>query len=162
MKTDLKANPLTTTLLLALILAFPSAAQAEDAKPAVLDPAIDACAQCKMSVKDSGYAAQVIAGDGRVYKFDDIGCLLTYLSANPSVKAAARYVQDSSTHAWVALEKAYYVVTKEVPTPMSYGIHAFASKAAAASFAQARKDGAKVVALADLKIEDAPDSDMKM
>ena len=160
MKTELKMRYLATALLLGLILAFPVEARAEGAKPAPLDPAIDACAQCKMSVKDSGYAAEVIAADGRVYKFDDIGCLLNYLSANPSVKAAARYVQDSSTHAWVALEKAYYVVSKEVPTPMSYGIHAFASKAAASSFAKARKEAAKVVALADLKVESAPSSDM--
>ena len=72
------------------------------------------------------------------------------------------YVQDLNTHAWVALEKAYYVVSKEVPTPMGYGIHAFASKAAASSFAKARKEAAKVVTLADLKVESAPDSDMKM
>lgn len=162
MKTEIKARPLATALLLALIFGYPSLALAEDVKPAPIDPAIDACAQCKMSIKDSGYAAEVIATDGRVYKFDDIGCLLTYLAANPSVKPAARFVQDSSTHAWLPLARANYVVSKEVPTPMGYGIHAFGSKDAAVSFAKARKDGAKVVALADIKIESDPDSDKKM
>ena len=83
MKTELKMRYLATALLLGLILAFPVEARADGAKPTPLDPAIDACAQCKMSVKDSGYAAEVIVADGRIYKFDDIGCLLNYLSANP-------------------------------------------------------------------------------
>jgi copper chaperone NosL len=125
-----------------------------------LDPAIDACAQCKMSNKDSGYAAQAIAADGRVYWFDDIGCLFAFQSAEGSVKIAARYVQDAQFHKWLALEKAFFVQSKEVATPMGYGIHAFASKAAATSFAKARKDGAKVVGVGDLVVVPAPE--MKM
>jgi copper chaperone NosL len=134
--------------------AVPAAGEAAKAAPppVVLDPAIDACAECKMSVKDSGYAAQVIAKDGRVYKFDDLGCLLAYLKANPSVEAAARYVQDSGTKTWLGLEAAWYVVAKEVETPMGYGIHAFASKGAAEAFAAARKAGTKVVRLPELDV----------
>jgi hypothetical protein len=95
MKAENKGRPLTTAFLLALVLAHPSLALAEDAKPA-------------------------------------------------------------------PLESAYFVVAKEVPTPMGYGIHAFGSKDAAVSFAKAGRDGAKVVALVDIKIESAPDSDVKM
>jgi copper chaperone NosL len=150
--------------LIALLLAIPGPSPAETAKasplPSPLDAAIDACAECKMSVKDSGYAAQAIADDGRVYKFDDLGCLFAFLSADTSIVPAARYVQDANSRSWIALEKAYYVVSKEVPTPMGYGIHAFASKGAAEAFAKARKDKAKVVALGDLSIP--TDSEMKM
>jgi copper chaperone NosL len=142
-------------------LALASVAAAGNAPPPVaLDPAIDACAECKMSVKDSGYSAEVIAADGRVYKFDDLGCLLAYLKANPSLKAAARYVQDSGSKAWLGLEAAYYVVAKEVETPMGYGIHAFATKGAAEAFAAARKAGTKVLRLSELDIGAEADGGM--
>jgi len=152
-------------MLGALALASVAGAAAENAPPpAALDPAIDACAKCKMSVKDSGYAAQVIAAEGRVYKFDDLGCLLAYLKANPALKPAARYVQDAGTKAWLSLEAAYYVVAKEVETPMGYGVHAFATKGAAEAFAAARKAGTKVVRLSELDVGDKAEADggMKM
>jgi len=137
-----------------------AAGQAMATPPATLDPAIDACAQCQMSVKDSGFAAQAIADDGRVYWFDDVGCLFAYLAGDTSIKIAARYVQDEQTRKWQALEKAFFVQSKEVATPMGYGIHAFASKAAAAGFAKSRRDGAKVLALGDLAV--SPAGGMKM
>ena len=152
----MKTKTAAGAVVLALALMAPGFAQGQGSPkipaPAALDPAIDACAQCKMSVKDSGYAAQAIAEDGRVYWFDDIGCLLNCLSANPSIKAAARYVQDAKKRVWLPLESASYVVSKDAPTPMGYGIHAFASEEAAALFAKSLKGSPKVVALGDLKV----------
>ena len=158
----MRSRTVVPAFLLSLLLAFSGAAgaQAKAPPPAALDPAIDACAQCRMSVKDSGYAAQAIADDGRVYWFDDVGCLLAFLSAESSLKIAARYVQDAESRSWVALEKAFFVRSKEVATPMGYGIHAFALKAEVESFAKARKDGAKAVALGDLVV--VPAAGMKM
>lgn len=131
--------------------------------PVPLDPAIDVCAKCGMSVKDSGYAAELIADNGKVYKFDDLGCLLAYQKNNPGVAAAARYVQDAGSHAWVALEQAFYVLSKDVDTPMGYGIRAFSQKADAQKFASARKDKPKVVGFADLpEPSDSESGSMKM
>ena len=131
--------------------------------PVPLDPAIDICAKCGMSVKDLGYTAELIADNGKVYKFDDLGCLLAYQKDNPSVVAAARYVQDAGSHVWVALESAFYVVSKDLATPMGYGIHAFAKKADAQEFASVRKDKPKVVGLADLpEPSDSESGSMKM
>jgi copper chaperone NosL len=151
----MNSREIAPTFLLILLLAIPGLAGAETKvpPPVAIDPAIDACTQCKMSIKDSGYASELIAKDGRVYKFDDIGCYFEFSADNPSIKAAARYVQDAKTHDWVAFEKAYFVVSKEVSTPMGSGIHAFASKDAAAAFAKARKDGPKIQVFGDLKVE---------
>jgi len=38
----------------------------------------EACAHCHMHVGDPAFAAQAIAADGRVYDFDDPGCLLAW------------------------------------------------------------------------------------
>jgi copper chaperone NosL len=103
-----------------------------------------------MSVKDSGYAAQIIATDGKVYKFDDIGCLFAFQKDHSDLKVSARYVQDAGTKAWIVLDSAWFVVSKEVATPMSYGAHSFASEAGAKTFSAARKDAPRVLRLAQL------------
>jgi copper chaperone NosL len=142
---------MTRALATAGVLALAAlAASAQPPAAVPIDPAIDACAKCKMSVKDSGFSAELIAADGKVYKFDDLGCLLAFEQDEPAVKAAARYVQDEGTKAWTILESAYFVLAKERATPMGYGIHAFAKKEDAAKFASALEDKPKVLKLSEL------------
>jgi copper chaperone NosL len=133
----------------AVVLMFPAWAL-EDAKPATTDFRSDRCAECHMVVNSRTYAAQII-GSGTPIFFDDIGCLVQY-ERNGKIQADsidARFVRSVTTDAWLEVTKAIWVSTKEIRTPMGYGLHAYVDKQAAEAFIQGKK-GAKVVIWKDL------------
>lgn len=103
--------------------------------PAATDFQSDLCAVCKMAVTSKSYAAQIVT-EGKPLFFDDVGCLIQYERRGQILPEAvrARYVRSVAGDAWLAVETALWVTTKEVRTPMGYGFHAFADKPAAEAF----------------------------
>src|SRR5690606_42012723 len=49
---------------------------------------------CKMSISDGKFGAEVITQKGRVYKFDDLFCMLEYTKSNPETAIKTYYVHD--------------------------------------------------------------------
>jgi copper chaperone NosL len=137
---------------LAALLAVAGLYAEEGINPAAVDEKNDLCATCFMAVKDSGYAAQIVDAQGKALKFDDIGCLFAYISAKPETQIKARFVQDSGTKEWIALEKAVFVALTAKKTPMAYGIHAFADATRAQAFIAANPPP-RVVTLADAQTQ---------
>ena len=39
---------------------------------------VDACAFCKMTIADEKFGGEIITGKNKIYKFDDIHCLLSF------------------------------------------------------------------------------------
>ena len=112
-------------LIFSIFLALAAGCAARVYSPVPINEAVDVCAECGMTVRDNGYASEIIRTDGKVLKFDDVGDLFKYLRENPSTKVGAEFVQDRNTKEWLALDKAYLVTNTAVPTPMNWGIHAF-------------------------------------
>ncbi len=89
----------------------------------------DTCELCQMMISDARFVAQVRGGPRRkVYKFDDIGCAVSWLNEKP-------WAGDEETEIWIAeinstrenvnwlnAREAYYF-TGEM-TPMNYGFSA--------------------------------------
>jgi copper chaperone NosL len=105
--------------------------------PVSVNEAADTCAACGMTVRNNGFAAELLNRDGQVLKFDDAGCLLRYFGEHPELKKAFAFVQDRNTREWVPATEAFYVTSAEDPTPMGSGIHAYGKEASAAIFAKA-------------------------
>ncbi len=104
----------------------------------------DMCESCRMAVSEKRFAAEFIDGEGAVHKFDDLGCMRTYLQArNPRPRMAASFVTDFETLKWVAGDEAFYVRSPELKTPMAGGMVAFASRTRAEQAAR-RYDGAVI------------------
>lgn len=106
--------------------------------PVDIEVGVDTCAQCGMKIQDPRFAGEIIFSDG-VKKFDDVGCLfLYYRSLDTAAKnnILVMYVQDNGGRGWVNAEKAYYLYSQEVFTPMSYGIVAFKDREDALFFAE--------------------------
>jgi copper chaperone NosL len=97
--------------------------------PIALDE--DACALCRMAVSQLPFAAEVALGGGVARTFDDVGCLQAWLRREPLPEKAAVYVVDFETHGWLEAERAFYLRSRELPTPMSSGIAAFVTRDAA-------------------------------
>jgi copper chaperone NosL len=88
------------------------------------------CAHCRMLVSDLAYAAAFRTREGEERVFDEIGCMLRELPA-----AGARvFVHDYETSQWLEGEKAFFLRSESIQTPMGGGIVAFSSRAAAEKY----------------------------
>lgn len=80
------------------------------------------CTRCRMLLSEPGFAGQLHTKEGRVFFFDDPGCLLLYVSEqHPDVHAI--WLHHHRDDRWISREQ---VVFGEVgASPMGYGLAAF-------------------------------------
>lgn len=124
--------------------------------PATLDPRRDLCAHCRMAVANVTFAAQIVAPGQDPLFFDDIGCLVDYLSRHVRLPPGAMaYVADHQTAEWVPAVSALYTRNLQVQTPM--GSHLIAHGSAETQQADpAARTGSRATAR-DLVPLDMPD-----
>lgn len=95
----------------------------------------DSCDFCKMSIADGKYAAEVITQKGRVYKFDDIGCMANYCKENTNTKIGAYFVGNfSQDNTLIPAETAFFLSGGAIQSPMHGGIIAFSKENEAQEF----------------------------
>lgn len=113
--------------ILIILLLFCSCNGDNDFQPAEIYYGEDTCVRCKMIISESEFAAQYILSDNGVEKFDDIGCMIHYMNERGKVdkEIAKKYVVDYKTKNWIEADKAYYVKSEDIKTPMGHGIIAF-------------------------------------
>lgn len=108
-----------------------AACQTTKFEPVSLAPE-DMCSYCRMAISEKQFAAEVIDGDSRAFKFDDIGCMVDFVEGKKNeVPIAAYFVMDFDKREWIKGEDAYYVRAPEVLTPMSGGVIAFSTQSQA-------------------------------
>lgn len=93
----------------------------------------DNCSHCRMAISSEQFASEIITIQREVFKFDDIGCLLTYRSQHRKQEVAATYLKDFDTKAWLRWDNAVIVET-DVNTPMGSGKVAFKDSIRAREF----------------------------
>ena len=88
----------------------------------------DMCKRCKMVVSDRKHSVQVKDPKGRVYMFDDIGCMILWFEERrPAWRDSARiFITDSKFGEWIDAKRAWYD-TGNV-TPMAFGFAAHKQK----------------------------------
>jgi copper chaperone NosL len=125
----------TTVLPLLLIIMF-SISACDTGKPEPIKLHSDSCNFCKMTIADGKFAAEMITEKGRVYKFDDIICMLEYIKENTSTPHATLWVNHyTRSNELIDAESAWYVNSEELRSPMAGNIAAFADKDSAMHFA---------------------------
>ncbi|MEY4480359.1 MAG: hypothetical protein RLZZ267_1037 [Bacillota bacterium] len=110
-------------------------------KPRAIREATDKCAQCKMVTPNIAATTQVLLATGKSMIFDDLGCMVKWVKANPGQKVLAQYVRDKQSLVWIEKDKAYYAYDASFSTPMAYGVVSFKSKQAAQKFVQKQGKG---------------------
>lgn len=94
---------------------------------------VEECDRCRMILSEPRYAAAAQAPDGAELAFDDLGCLVR--SLDPQAAEGWRaWVHDHSTGEWLTAGEAVYVESPDLPTPMGYGLAAFARRSEAERF----------------------------
>jgi len=87
---------------------------------------VDNCDYCKMAIADGRFAAELITQKGRVYKFDDISCMIGYVKENKSAEIKAYYVSEYTTdNTLIDIKIAHLVKSEEFRSPMRGNIAAF-------------------------------------
>lgn len=128
------------TLGLLLAACAPSSGEPQ---PPTLALGRDTCDACGMIISDAKFAAATVLTDGKTYKFDDAGEMFAYHAKHPDVQVRAWFVHDYNSQQWIPGTTAFYVVAKDVKSPMGTGVVAFSDKRAAETFAA--KYSAKVL-----------------
>lgn len=103
----------------------------------------DMCAFCRMAISDKRFASELINSEGDVYKFDDIGCMLSFQKEKSGEAISAIFVVDFDTREWHRAEEAYFVRSKEFRTPMGGNLAAFKERPRAQA-AATRYQGAEL------------------
>ncbi len=102
-----------------------------DSGPQPIQFGKDGCQFCKMTIMDPKFGAELITSKGKVFKFDDVNCLVQYMDEiKESDRSDSRlYVIDFHTqNALIDANSARYIKTAEVKSPMASGIAAFSNE----------------------------------
>jgi copper chaperone NosL len=116
----------------------------DGSKPEPINLQKDSCHFCKMTIVDGRFGAELITAKGRVYKFDDLSCMIRYAQENSNTEVASFFVSDYSlNNELIAADKALYVHSDEVKSPMGGNTAAFQLALDAEKYAE--KVGKEVV-----------------
>ena len=120
-----KANKTIVTIISAfLIFGFMSCSS----QPQPIRLGQDACSFCKMSIADKRFGAEIITKKGKVYKFDDMHCVLGFIKAgtinNKDIKETW-LVNFNEPHNFIAAQKAFLLKSNELHSPMGGDVASF-------------------------------------
>jgi len=77
-----------------------------------------------MSLVDRRFAAQLRTGTGKSVVFDDAGCLAGWIQESGAVVGAAWVASFTEPHEWLPAERALYLQSDTLRTPMASGLAA--------------------------------------
>jgi copper chaperone NosL len=115
---------------LAAILLFTSCNPA----PESINLGKDACEECKMTIVDPKFGAEIVTRKGRVYKFDDVHCIAEFLERRGvelSEIDQTLFVDYEGEHGFIKVKDAEFVISSSFNSPMSGNAAAFKNKDAA-------------------------------
>jgi copper chaperone NosL len=113
---------------LVFLLLIPSSCQIE---PESLNYGSDACYTCKMTLMDKKFGAELVTNKGKVFKFDDINCMLNFYNAGElshdeySYRLVADFGQPNKL---IDARDAFYLKSSVIKTPMASKVAAFETK----------------------------------
>ncbi|MCF8256277.1 MAG: nitrous oxide reductase accessory protein NosL [Flavobacteriales bacterium] len=119
-------NPLIIIALLASTLVFSC-----NVEPEPINYGKDACDHCRMTIMDPKFGAELVTAKGKVYKFDDVNCMVNHAKglAEGLSGAAHILVTDMQQPATlIAVGSAFFLRSDEVRSPMGSRVAAFSEQ----------------------------------
>lgn len=96
--------------------------------PEPLKVGVDNCYVCKMTISDVRFGAEVVTSKGKIFKFDDAACILSYLKANAVAAADIKNIyltNYTGAHQLLNVDTAFLLRSAELRSPMGGNIAAF-------------------------------------
>jgi len=135
----LKKQAFPTILLLIPVFFFASCS----AQPEPFKYGKDNCYTCKMGVMDPKYGGETITTKGKIYKFDDVVCMVRFLKSGLLKQDEIKQkvvINFEKENDFVDVKKAYFFISSELRSPMGSNTAAFITEQAAQK-AKASKEG---------------------
>jgi copper chaperone NosL len=115
----------TTFLTLMLLILLTSCST----QPESINYGTDACHFCKMTIVSKTHSAQAVSAKGKQFKYDAIECMVNDINkennAEMSVMLVANYLNAGEM---IPAEKASYIVSENIPSPMGANLSATKDK----------------------------------
>jgi copper chaperone NosL len=105
-------------------------------EPKIIIPGKENCQACKMTIMDIRYAAQVITSKGKIFLYDDIGCLAASIKSHQIEENECKKILVSdytNPMIWLDARLAIFIKAAEIHSPMNYNFAAFDNKASVES-----------------------------
>jgi copper chaperone NosL len=99
-------------------------------EPEALHFGNEACSFCKMTLMDEKFGAEVVTAKGKIFKFDDINCMLNFIKDNNISDQDVKFMLVTDyQHAGKLLDVnlAYFLSSDEIRSPMGGNVAAFSS-----------------------------------
>lgn len=124
MKAKTSGNSGLSILVLGCVFTLSTGCQPAGPEPITVHK--DVCHHCKMNISDTRFAAEVITGKGRIYKFDDVLCLKAFLSNQEADSHNRIYICDYNEPGHlVPVDSLYFVQGEAIQSPMRGNVAAF-------------------------------------
>lgn len=91
----------------------------------------DECFHCKMTLTDKRFGAEVVTDKGKVYKFDDLNCLVNFLKEGTVAEADIAQivaVDFKKTGSFVDVNQAFFLQNEAIKSPMRADVASFSDK----------------------------------
>ncbi|MDE0561983.1 nitrous oxide reductase accessory protein NosL [Algoriphagus sp. NF] len=112
--------------LIALVTLATLAACSSDPRPIVLGQ--DACHHCKMTLMDPKFGAELVTEKGKIFIFDDVNCMLSYMDSEAAQRQAFKHVlvmDYLNPGTLLDVNYAFFLKSEQIKTPMASNIVAF-------------------------------------
>jgi copper chaperone NosL len=90
----------------------------------------DSCQVCKMTLVDRKFGAEIVTKKGKVYKFDDVNCMLNFYNSDyvsTEEMQEILVVDYSKPEKLIDARNAFYVRSESIKTPMASNVASFLS-----------------------------------
>jgi copper chaperone NosL len=121
-----KKNITTAAVTIILCLSLMSC----NVEPEPLQFGKDGCHHCKMTLMDNKFGAEIVTLKGKIYKFDDVNCMLSFYNSGqvPTDEMKDVLIVDfSKTEKLIDARNALYVKSESIKSPMASNVAAFES-----------------------------------
>lgn len=98
--------------------------------PAPLRYGKDECDHCRMTLTDTKYGAELITTTNKVFKFDDVICMVNYMKNNSALKVEHMYIVDFSHEGqFTEAINGFFLHSEMLSSPMGGQVASFATAA---------------------------------
>jgi copper chaperone NosL len=127
-KAHKKKIRLSSALTTSLVLFFLTSCSSQ---PEPFKVGTDVCHLCKMGIADMRFGGEIVTDKGKIYKFDDIGCMIRFMKAdgveqkNISRTVVMNYEKQND---FIDADKAVLLKSDQIKSPMGFNIAGFSNK----------------------------------
>ncbi|MBS1760869.1 MAG: nitrous oxide reductase accessory protein NosL [Bacteroidetes bacterium] len=122
------------TLAAASVILFTFLLSSCSAKPEPFVAGKDNCHFCKMGLTDTRFGAEILTKKGKVFKFDDLHCLIAFNKAGSEKEdniSRTLAIDFNKPNTFVDVKEAFFVTSPELKSPMGSNTAAYSTKAEA-------------------------------